>query len=824
MASSAEITIGVRGMSCASCVGRVERSLTRQSGVQSASVNLSTETARVAFDPAQVDPPTLLKTVADAGYEPVVAEADFEVRGMTCAACVTRVERTLLKISGALEASVNLATAKAHVRYLPGTVSLARLKAAVRDAGYEPMESDSGDEAGPSAQELELASLKRNFSFALLFTVPLVAIAMGPMMFSGLKDSLHALMPATGWHWLELALALPVQVVAGRRFYRFGWAELRHLNPGMNTLVMMGTSAAFGYSVLAVLAPGIFPEGTANLYFEASAVIVTLILLGRYLESIAKGRTSQAIQRLMQLAPDTARVVREGEVLELPLEHVVPGDVIDIRPGDRIPVDGRVLEGASFVDESMITGEPVPVKKTADAEVVGGTLNKNGAFRFEATRVGADTVLAQIVDMVEHAQAAKPPVQRVADRIASVFVPVVIGVATLTFLIWLAIGPSPTLNYAFVAAVSVLVIACPCAMGLATPTAIMVGTGKAAEMGTLFRNGEALESLAHIDTVILDKTGTLTRGEPTLTDMHCLNMERDELLALVAAAESRSEHPVAEAITRAAAEAGLSLPEVINFEAKPGHGIEAQANQRSIHVGAQRYMASLGVDTANLDALTQQWQTEAKTPLYVAVGGQLAGVLAVADPIKPAAQEALSALRAAGVQLAMVTGDTRGTAKAIAEQMGIEQVLAEVMPADKAQEVQRLQSLGHRVAFVGDGINDAPALAQADVGIAIGTGTDVAVEAGDIILMSGDLRGIANAMALSRRTLSTIRGNFFWAYGYNVALIPVAAGILFPFIGVLLSPMLAAAAMSISSIFVVTNSLRLRHFTPPLLTQAGTST
>ncbi|RKZ35158.1 MAG: heavy metal translocating P-type ATPase, partial [Gammaproteobacteria bacterium] len=601
MASPAEITIGVRGMSCASCVGRVERSLTRQPGVQSAVVNLSTETASVTFDPAEVDPPTLLKTVADAGYEPVLAEADFEVRGMTCAACVSRVERTLLKIPGTLEASVNLATTKAHVRYLPGTVSVARLKTAVREAGYELMDSDSGDEAGPSAQELELASLKRNFFFALIFTLPLVAIAMGPMVSSGFQRALQTLMPAGGWHWLEFALALPVQVVAGRRFYRFGWAELRHLNPGMNTLVMMGTSAAFGYSVLAVLTPGIFPEGTANLYFEASAVIVTLILLGRYLEGIAKGRTSQAIQRLMQLAPDTARVVRDGELQVLPLDEVVPGDVIDIRPGDRIPVDGQVMEGASFVDESMITGEPVPVEKTVSAEVVGGTLNKTGAFRFEATRVGADTVLAQIVDMVEHAQAAKPPVQRVADRIASVFVPVVLGVALITFLVWLAIGPSPALNYAFVAAVSVLVIACPCAMGLATPTAIMVGTGKAAELGTLFRNGEALELLAHVDIVMLDKTGTLTRGEPTLTDIHPIGMQRDELLTLVAAAESRSEHPVAEAVTRAAREADLSLPDVTEFAAEPGHGIAARVDQKSVQIGAQRYMASLGVDTATVD-------------------------------------------------------------------------------------------------------------------------------------------------------------------------------------------------------------------------------
>ena len=550
-------------------------------------------------------------------------------------------------------------------------------------------------------------------------------------------------------------------------------------------------------------------------------MIITLILLGRYLEAIAKGRTSEAIKKLIQLQAKTARVLKDGEEVEVPIEAVVPGDMVLIRPGERLPVDGRVTEGSSYVDESMITGEPIPVEKRPGDEVVGGTVNKTGAFTAEATRVGADTVLSQIIKMVEEAQGSKPPIQKLADRIALVFVPIVIAGALITFGIWLYVGPAPALSYAFVASVSVLLIACPCAMGLATPTAIMVGTGKGAEMGVLFRKGTALEALARIDSVILDKTGTLTLGRPEMTDfLHYGSADApdasSETLRLVAAAESKSEHPIAEAIVQAARDRGIEIPPVENFQAEPGFGIEATVDGHLVQIGADRYMTTLGVDLADTGERAKKLADEAKSPLYAAVDGKLAAMIAVADPLKEGSPQAVAALHGLGFEVAMLTGDNRRTADAIARLAGVDRVMAEVLPDQKAREVKRLQAEGKKVAFVGDGINDAPALAQADVGIAIGTGTDIAIEAGDVILMSGDLRGIVNASSLSKRTLRTIWYNFFWAYAYNVTLIPVAAGAFYPLFGLLLNPMLAAAAMSISSLFVVTNSLRLRSFRPPL--------
>jgi Cu+-exporting ATPase len=684
----------------------------------------------------------------------------------------------------------------------------------VHDAGYEAVDLDETIDG--DARELEQDKLRRVVILSALCTAPLIAIAMGPMLWPALGGAMKTVLPATAWHWLELLLATPVQFYMGRRFYRQGWAEIRHLNPGMSTLVMMGSSAAYFYSVLAILAPGLFPAGTANLYFEASATIITLILAGKYLEARAKGRTSAAIRKLMELQPETAAVERDGEFIEVPIAEVVGGDCIRVRPGERIPVDGLVLDGSSYVDVSMVTGEPIPVEVISGSEIVGGTINKNGTFTFRATRVGADTVLARIINMVEEAQAGKPPIQQLADRIAGVFVPAVILVAAITFGVWSWIGPAPALNYAFVAAVSVLVIACPCAMGLATPTAIMVGTGKGAEMGTLFRQGTALETLARVDTVALDKTGTLTRGEPELTDLHVEGGDEESVLVLVAAAEDNSEHPVARAMVAAARTRGLELPRTESFEAVPGFGLSAVVDGRKVEVGADRYMARLGYGLDVFAARAQQLADEGKTPLYAAIDGQAVAMLAVSDPLKDGSRAAIDALHDLGLQVAMVTGDNERTAQAISSQAGIDTVLAEVLPEQKAGEVKRLQSDGRRVAFVGDGINDAPALAQSDVGVAIGTGTDIAIEAGDVILMSGDLRGIVNAIALSRRTLRTIRNNFIWAYAYNVALIPVAAGVLFPFVGVLLSPMLAAAAMSVSSVFVVTNSLRLRGFEPVL--------
>jgi len=739
---------------------------------------------------------------------------------MTCAACVARVERRLEKQPGIESATVNLATESATIDFLPEQVGPQQIQEAITKAGYEPVEiPDTADEES-SARKEDHRDLLRDLRLAAALTLPLLAVSMGPMLVPGLKELMLSLLPANAWRWVELLLATPVQFVAGRRFYTQGWAEIRHGSPGMSSLVMMGSSAAYFYSLLAVLAPQFFPVGTANLYFEAAAVIITLILFGRYLEAQAKGRTSDAIRKLMRLQVKTARVIRSGETIEVPIEAVIPGDVVQVRPGEKIAVDGQVMEGTSFVDESMISGEPVPVEKGPKSEVVGGTINGTGAFLFQATRVGADTVLAQIIRLVQEAQAGKPPIQRLADRIAGVFVPVVIAIAALTFGLWLMFGPSPSLNYAFVAAVSVLVIACPCAMGLATPTAIMVGTGRGAEMGVLFRRGAALETLAKVDIVVLDKTGTLTRGRPELTDLTAFGHPEEDVLAWVAAAEEQSEHPIAQAIVAAARRRGLQWTRPDSFQAEPGFGLEAKIEGHNIHIGADRYMEQLGVDLTAAGTIAEALADEAKTPLYAAVDGELAAVLAVADALKGGSAEAVQALRDSRIQVAMVTGDNDRTAKAVARRAGIDRILSEVLPGQKAEEVKRLQANGNRVAFVGDGINDAPALAQADVGIAIGTGTDIAIEAGDVILMSGDLRGIVNAVALSKKTFRTILGNFFWAYAYNVALIPLAAGVLYPWLGVLLSPMLAAAAMSVSSIFVVTNSLRLRRFEPPLIAQS----
>ena len=809
-----EVTFGIEGMTCAACVRRAEKALARAPGVTGAEVNLATNAARIRIEsPGALS--AAFEAVRAAGYEPRAESLRLGIRGMTCAACVARVERALARLPGVLQARVNLATEAADIRYLPDLASLADLEQAVAEAGYEAVRPEAADE--PDLQAQEQAALRRALIFAAVFTVPLVAVAMGRML-PGLGPQMAALAPERAWMALEWLLATPVLFWAGARFFRIGWAELRHLAPGMSSLVMIGAGAAYFYSLLALLAPGLFPAGTAHAYFEAAGVIVTLILLGRYLEAIARGRTSEAIKRLMALQVRTARVRRDGSEREVAVQEVRPGDVVIVRPGERIPVDGRVTEGRSYVDESMVTGEPVPAAKTAGDEVVGGTVNRHGSLAFEATRVGKDTVLAQIIRMVEEAQAAKPPIQALADKIAGVFVPVVIAAAAVTFAVWLAIGPPPALSFAFVAAVSVLLIACPCAMGLATPTAIMVGTGKGAEMGVLFRKGAALEQLSQVDTVVLDKTGTLTRGEPTLTDLRPFGLATDEALRLIAAVESRSEHPIADAIVKAAEARGLSLPAVSDVEAETGEGVQGRVEGQLVQIGAERYLRRLGVDLDAAGAVQQAAALagEGCSPLYAAADGRLIALLAVADPLKAGSRAAMEALHVQGLETTMLTGDARATAEAIAAQCGIDRVLAEVMPEHKAHEIRRLQAEGKRVAFVGDGINDAPALAQADVGIAIGTGTDIAIEAGDVILMRGDLRGIVAAFELSRRTRRTIHLNFLWAYGYNVILIPVAAGALFPLWGLLLNPMAAAGAMSLSSLFVLTNSLRLRRFAPSI--------
>ncbi len=810
------ISLPVAGMTCASCVGRVEKVLGGLDGVSNASVNLTTEKASVDYDPANTGPEAIAEAIEKTGFSVPAASVELSVGGMTCASCVARVERVIGQLPGVTTANVNLATERASVSFIPGSLDAAAIAAAIEQAGYEAHEvSAEGGHHHADFREGEAKGYRNKLLLAAGFTVPLFLIAMLKMA-PGAGDVMMAILTERGWMGIEFILATPVVFYAGRGFYVSGWAEVSHLNPGMNSLVMLGASAAYFYSLAALVAPGIFPEGTATSYFEAAGVIVTLILLGRYLEAIAKGRTSEAIKKLMQLQAKTARVLRDGIETEIPIEEVVAGDLVVVRPGERLAVDGVVTEGSSYVDESMISGEPIPVEKGPGIEAIGGTVNKTGAFTLEATRVGADTVLSQIIRMVEEAQGTKPPIQKMADQIASVFVPIVIVVAAVTFGVWLTLGPEPPLSFAFVTAVSVLLIACPCAMGLATPTAIMVGTGKGAEMGVLFRKGTALEVLARIDAIVLDKTGTLTRGLPELTDFDAIDSEKTDTLRLVAAAEAKSEHPIAEAIVQGAREEGLDIPSTDTFKAEPGFGIEAQVEGHKVQVGADRYMERLGIDLSSVAERALGLGEQAKTPLYAAVDGKLAAIIAVADALKDGSVEAIKALHALGMETAMLTGDNRRTADAIAADLGIDRVLAEVLPDQKAIEIKRLQGEGKKVAFVGDGINDAPALAQADVGIAIGTGTDIAIEAGDIVLMSGDLRGIVNATALSRRTLRTIRLNFFWAYAYNVALIPIAAGVLYPLMGVLLSPMLAAAAMSFSSIFVVTNSLRLRGFKPQL--------
>ena len=814
------ITIPVTGMSCASCVRRVERALADSKGVAEASVNFASEEASVAYHPEATKPEDLIRVIREAGYGADVGETTFGVTGMTCASCVGSVERALRKLPGVVEASVNLANEKATVGYVAGEVRPQDLEKAVEGAGYSVAREDEGASAEGS-REREYGKLRGDFFLAAALTA-LVLIGSLPMMFG--------FFPPVPVAWLNLGLlvlATPVQFWAGRRFYRGAWGALRHGRADMNTLVVMGTSAAYLYSAVATLAPQLFAAGRADVYFDTSSLIITLILLGRLLESRAKGRTNEAIKKLAGLRAKTARVERDGGEVDVPVEDVRIGDTVVVRPGEKIPVDGRVIFGESAVDESMITGESIPVSKRADDEVIGATMNTGGSFRFEATKVGEETALQQIMRMVEEAQGSKAPIQRLADGISGVFVPAVIGVAAFTFVIWLLFGPEPAFAFALLNTVAVLIIACPCAMGLATPTSIMVGTGKGAESGILIKGGEALEAAHKLDAVVLDKTGTLTRGVPELTDVVVGDGIGDvELLRLVASAERGSEHPLGEAIVRGAKEWGLSFFEVEGFEAVSGGGVRASVEGQEVLVGSRRFLSESGAHGDGLVARGEELAREGKTPVFVAVDGRPVGLLAVADAAREESGEAVRRLHALGLEVAMLTGDNRRTAEAIARELGVDRVVAEVRPEDKAYEVKRLQAEGKRVGMVGDGMNDAPALAQADVGIAIGTGTDVAMEAADLTLISGDVRGVARAIGLSKATVRNIKQNLFWAFAYNVALIPVAAGVLYPLFSEgsvpevlspvlgeygFLNPVLAAAAMALSSVTVLSNALRLRR-------------
>ena len=808
------LSLPVDGMTCASCVVRVERALTAVPGVTSATVNLATERAEV-LSAAPIDRAALVAAVDRVGYTVPSQTVDIAIEGMTCASCVARVERALTAVPGVVSANVNLATERATVT---GTADAALLQNAVETVGYGArlvQASATGDTEDAARKQAEEALLRRDLLIAATLSLPVFALEMGSHLFAPIH---HLIMTTIGMQtsWvLQFVLSTLVLMGPGRRFYLKGYPALWRLAPDMNSLVAVGTTAAFAYSVVATFLPGLLPPGTVNVYFEAAAVIVTLILLGRFLEARAKGRTSQAISRLVGLQPRMARVHRGDTVVEVPIAEVRTGDLLDLRPGERVPVDGEVTAGDSWIDESMITGEPAPVAKAAGAAVTGGTVNQTGALTFRATAVGEATMLAQIIRMVEAAQGGKLPIQGLVDRITLWFVPVVMGLAALTFAVWLIFGPDPALTFGLVNAVAVLIIACPCAMGLATPTSIMVGTGRGAELGVLFRKGEALQALQSVRVVALDKTGTLTAGKPALTDLILApGYDRAGVLALVASVEARSEHPIARAIVAAAAAEELTLPVVTDFASETGFGVTAMAGGVPVQIGADRYMARMGLDVAPFSEEAACLGAEGKSPLYAAIDGRLAAMLAVADPVKPTTPAAIRALHDLGLKVAMITGDNARTAQAIARQLGIDEIVAEVLPGGKVEAIQRLRRDHGPLAFVGDGINDAPALAEADVGLAIGTGTDIAIEAADVVLMSGRLTGVPDAIALSRATMGNIRQNLFWAFVYNAALIPVAAGTLYPAFGILLSPVFAAGAMALSSVFVLGNALCLRRFQP----------
>ena len=807
------MTFAVEGMSCASCVGRVERVLTAMPGVAKVNVNLATDRAEVWFNTA-LDQGLIVKAVEELGYRVPQRVQTLAVGGMTCAGCVRGVERALLAVPGVTSANVNLATEKAVVT---GTASAQDLIAAVGAKG-KTARALSGDDSltdQAAKKDEEARLLKQGIAVAGILTLPIFVLEMG----SHLIPAIHHLVISTiamQTSWLiQFGLTTAILIGPARTIYAQGVPALLKGAPDMNSLVAVGTAAAYLFSLVATFSPDLLPEGTVNVYFESAAVIVTLILVGRWMEARAKGRTSEVIQRLVRLAPSRSCVRRGGKFTEIDVAQVALGDVIEVRPGERLPVDGEVLDGTSYVDESMITGEPVPVAKSVGATVVAGTVNQTGSFTFRATAIGRDTMLAQIIRMVEDAQGGKLPIQRMVDRVTMVFVPVVIALALVTFGVWLTFGPEPALTFGLVNAVALLIVACPCAMGLATPTSIMVGTGRGAEMGVLFRKGEALQALSDVRVVAFDKTGTLTEGMPRLTDLDVSGgLDRANVLAKIAAVETKSEHPIARAIVAAAEVENLAMPDVSEFESVTGMGVRATVGGVSVEIGADRYMVQLGHDVQVLAPTAERLAAEGKSPLYAAIDGQLAAIVAVADPIKETTPEAIAALHDLGLKVAMITGDNRYVADAIAQRLGIDAVVAEVLPDGKVAAVRGLKSAHGRLAFVGDGINDAPALAEADVGLAIGTGTDVAIEAADVVLMSGALSGVPKAIALSSATIHNIRQNLFWAFAYNAALVPVAAGVLYPAFGILLSPIFAAGAMALSSVFVLGNALRLRRWKP----------
>lgn len=814
-----QITLPVKGMTCASCVAHVSNALNDVEGVNETSVNLATEKATITLGQS-VDLGDLVYALEDAGYGVGTQEVTLSIGGLISAETAGQVETALQGIEGVNSVDVILSDEQATIEYIPGVTGISDLRKAVQEVGFSVLAVVGDDDDASTPRDVKI--LRNRFIVSLVVAGAIMTFMAAPRLVNWLPFDMD---------YLLLVLAAPIQFWAGRQFYASAWGAAKHYTSNMNTLIAVGTSVAFFYSVVATLfrETSFFDGQAAETYFDTSTAIIGLVLLGKFMEARAKNRASNAIKALMGLQPKTARVVRDGEHVDISIDDLIVGDMILVRPGERIPVDGVLVEGISSVDESMLTGESAPVDKEPESDVYGATINGNGGFTFRATKVGRDTMLSNIIRLVEEAQGSKAPIQRMADMISAYFVPAVIGAAALVFLVWLVFGPEPSYVTAILTSVAVLIIACPCAMGLATPTAIMVGTGKGAEHGILIRSAEALERAHKVEVVVLDKTGTLTKGKPTVTDIIAPDFGDDELLRLAASAEQGSEHSLASAIVLAAQERGLNLEPVTEFTALPGAGIKAQVNGSSMTLGNLALMKQENFHLNGMESQASELAAQGKTPMFIATDGQVQGIIAVADTIKPEAVDAVRGLRSQGIEVVMLTGDNRRTAEAIAREIGIDRVVAEVMPADKADQIIMIQNEGKMVAMVGDGINDAPALAQADIGIAIGTGTDVAIEAAGVTLVSGDLRGVSTAVALSRATMRIIKQNLFWAFAYNVALIPVAAGLLYlvwadggvpsaltPLFGEsgFLNPILAAAAMAVSSVTVVSNSLRLKRFKP----------
>ncbi len=817
------LKLSIVGMDCATCALSIEKQVGNMKGVDRVNVNLTTENAFIEYNPSEVSAQQIADAIGTAGYRVGRETLKLGIGGMYCGSCVTKIEEELRRTPGVISASVDLASESAVIDYIPATVQMKAIKAAVEKLGYKTFDS-APPRDGIEAEELdetqkarieEYKSLRRKFIFAAVVAVPVLIFSYPKLL--GLPQEFQEGSETLRYIWMAMGLVtLPVMFWSGSQFFAGAWAALKNRSANMHTLVSSGISAAWIYSTVAVLFPQIFPKQVlAGQFYDTVTVVVALVVLGMALEIRAKGKSSEAIKKLIGLQPKTARVVRDGKEIDLPVEEVVLDDIVVVRPGEKISVDGAVTEGSSSIDESMITGEPIPVEKRSGDEVIGGTINKTGSFKFKATKVGKDTALAQIIEMVQQAQSSKAPIQRVVDKVAGYFSPAVMIISVLAFIIWFDFGPQPALIYALIVFVTTLVIACPCALGIATPISLMVGVGKGAENGILIKSGQALETAQKLNSIVLDKTGTITVGKPSLTDVVAGGaMSENDILHFAASVEKGSEHPLGEAIIRGATERGIAVVDSSDFNAIPGHGVEAMVDGRRVLLGNAKLMNDRQIPIAQVQAKSDELAANGKTPMFVAVDGGLAGIVAVADTVKEDSREAISRLKSMGLEVVMLTGDNRRTAEAIARQVGIDRVLAEVLPEEKAFNVQKLQQEGKKVAMVGDGINDAPALAQADIGLAIGTGTDVAIEASDITLIKGNLKGVASAIELSRATMKNIRQNLFGAFFYNTLGIPIAAGLLYPFFGILLSPMIAGAAMAFSSVTVVTNANRLRRFSP----------